>query len=132
MTPDERDTPTGFDAALGTEFLEMDPEAARARVPVRDELLQPNGFVHGGVMASLAESLCSHATWVAVRDEGLVALGQANDVSFLRPISTGHVNAGARVRQRGRTTWVWDVEITDDEGRPCALARLTIAVRPAR
>jgi 1,4-dihydroxy-2-naphthoyl-CoA hydrolase len=36
------------------------------------------------------------------------------------------------VRQRGRTTWVWDVELTDDEGRVCALSRMTIAVRSRR
>jgi uncharacterized protein (TIGR00369 family) len=60
----------------------------------------------------------------------MVAMGQANDTSFLRPIRDGHVNAAATPRHRGRTTWVWDVEITDDDGRVCALARMTIAVRP--
>jgi 1,4-dihydroxy-2-naphthoyl-CoA hydrolase len=42
------------------------------------------------------------------------------------------VNALARTRQRGRTTWVWDCELTDDEGRVCALVRMTVAVRPRR
>jgi acyl-coenzyme A thioesterase PaaI-like protein len=41
------------------------------------------------------------------------------------------VHAEARRRHRGSTTWVWDVDMTDDEGRLCALARVTIAVRPA-
>ena len=59
----------------------------------------------------------------------MVAMGQANDTTFLRPISEGHLNATATPRHRGRTTWVWDVEITDDEGRVCALARVTIAVQ---
>jgi uncharacterized protein (TIGR00369 family) len=62
----------------------------------------------------------------------MVAIGQANDTTFLRPIAAGHINASATPRHRGRTTWVWDVEITDDEGRVCALARMTIAVRPRR
>jgi 1,4-dihydroxy-2-naphthoyl-CoA hydrolase len=35
------------------------------------------------------------------------------------------------VRQRGRTTWVWDCELSDDDGRLCALVRMTVAVRPA-
>ena len=61
----------------------------------------------------------------------MVAIGQANDTAFLRPITDGYVNARATPRHRGRTTWVWDVEVTDDEGRPCALSRMTIAVRPA-
>jgi 1,4-dihydroxy-2-naphthoyl-CoA hydrolase len=42
------------------------------------------------------------------------------------------VNASARARHRGRTTWLWDVEMADDEGRVCALSRVTIAVRPRR
>ena len=42
------------------------------------------------------------------------------------------MNALASRRHRGRTTWVWDVEITDDEGRVCALVRITIAVREGR
>ena len=62
----------------------------------------------------------------------MVSMGQANDTTFLRPIGDGHINASATPRHRGRTTWVWDVEITDDEGRVCALARMTIAVRPRR
>jgi 1,4-dihydroxy-2-naphthoyl-CoA hydrolase len=62
----------------------------------------------------------------------MVAIGQANDTTFLRPIGEGHVNAAATPRHRGRTTWVWDVEITDDDGRTCALSRMTIAVRPQR
>ena len=40
------------------------------------------------------------------------------------------IHAEARARHRGRTTWVWDVEMRDDEGRLCALTRMTIAVRP--
>jgi uncharacterized protein (TIGR00369 family) len=59
-------------------------------------------------------------------------MGQSNDATFLRPVSEGHLNAVARPRHRGRTTWVWDVEISDDDERVCALARITIAVRPAQ
>ena len=59
------------------------------------------------------------------------AQGLANQTSFLRPILAGTVHAVARRRHRGRTTWVWEVEMTDDEDRLCALVRMTIAVRPA-
>ena len=48
-------------------------------------------------------------------------MGQSNHTSFLRPVSEGTVHADGRRRHRGRTTWVWDVEFTDDEGRLCAL-----------
>jgi 1,4-dihydroxy-2-naphthoyl-CoA hydrolase len=125
-------TPSGFAEEIGVEWLDLDPDEARARIAVEPRHLQPYGIVHGGVLASLAESVTSAATYVAVQEDGMVAMGQANDTTFLRPITGGYVNARATPRHRGRTTWVWDVEITDDEGRPCALSRMTIAVRPAR
>lgn len=121
----------GFSELLGIEYLSTAPERARARVPVDDRLRQPFGIVHGGVYASLAESLCSVATYEAVHAEGMVAMGQSNQATFLRPIAAGHVNASANARHRGRTTWIWDCELADDDGRICALVRMTIAVRPA-
>jgi uncharacterized protein (TIGR00369 family) len=121
-----------FDAHIGTEWLEMDEQTARGRIAVSDFHKQPFGLVHGGLYATLAESVCSEATGRIVGPEGRVPLGQSNSTTFLRPISEGHVNALARRRHAGRTTWVWDVEISDDEGRLCALVRMTIAIRPRR
>lgn len=122
----------GFAEELGVEWLDLDPDGARARVAIEPRHLQPYGIVHGGVHSSLAESLTSAATYEAVRAEGKVAMGQASDTSFLRPVGEGHLNAHAVARHRGSTTWLWDVELTDDEGRVCALSRMTIAVRDAR
>jgi 1,4-dihydroxy-2-naphthoyl-CoA hydrolase len=124
--------PSGFAEDIGIEWLTLDPDGASARIAIEQRHLQPYGIVHGGVFASLAESLTSAATYDAVRDEGMVAMGQANDTTFLRPLADGYATASATARHRGRTTWVWDVEIADDEGRVCALSRVTIAVRPRR
>jgi len=119
----------GFDALYGLEVLAVSDEEVTARVAVRDELKQPAGLVHGGVFASIAESITSMATWLAVHDDGRSAQGLSNQTSFLRPILGGTIHAIARRRHRGRTTWVWEVDITDDEDRLCALVRMTIAVR---
>jgi 1,4-dihydroxy-2-naphthoyl-CoA hydrolase len=119
----------GFDKLYGLELLSMDDETVTARVPVRDEIKQPAGLVHGGVYASIAESICSLATYAAVQGDGQTAQGLSNQTSFLRPITEGTVHATGRRRHRGRTTWVWEVDLTDDEGRTCALVRMTIAVR---
>ena len=119
-----------FDGLYGLELLEHSPEEVRAQVRVRDAIKQPMGLVHGGVFASIAESMTSMATAIAVHAEGMSAQGLSNQTSFLRPIVEGTVHAVARRRHRGRTTWVWEVEITDDAGRLCALVRMTIAVRP--
>lgn len=120
---------SGFDVLLGLTITELEDGLARGEVPVRDELKQPYGLVHGGVFATIAESLASLATALAVAPEGRQAMGQANQTNFLRPIIAGTIHGAARARHRGRTSWVWDVEITDDEGRLCALTRMTVAVR---
>ena len=118
-----------FDALYGLQIDTFSEEEVTAHVPVRDEIKQPMGLVHGGVYASVAESLASVATAMAVADEGKQAMGLSNSTSFMRPITEGTVHATARRVHRGRTTWIWDVEITDDQGRRCALTRMTIAVR---
>jgi uncharacterized protein (TIGR00369 family) len=122
---------TGFDALYGLELDDVTEETVVAHVAVRDEIKQPLGLVHGGIYASIAESIASIATALAVMGDGNVATGMSNQTSFLRPITAGTIHATARRLHRGRTTWVWDVEITDDDGRLCAMTRMTIAVRPA-
>ncbi|MGH2913318.1 MAG: PaaI family thioesterase [Solirubrobacteraceae bacterium] len=122
----------GFDRLYGLELLEVSDTEVRARVVVRDDHKQPAGLVHGGLYASIAESISSVATGLAVLPDGNVAMGMSNNTNFLRPITVGTVHAHATRLHRGRTTWMWDVTITDDEGRTCALTRMTIAVRPLR
>jgi uncharacterized protein (TIGR00369 family) len=126
------DGETGRDALgelIGIEHLDAGDGEARARVAVGERVMQPYGLVHGGVYPVVVETICSKATHEAVAGEGKVALGQSNSVTFLRPISAGHVNALARARHRGRTSWVWQVEFTDDDGRLCALGEMVVAVR---
>jgi len=122
--------PVGFDALLGHELLKCTDELVTSRLAVRDELRQPFGLVHGGVFAAIAETLASVGTAVAVVAQGNAAMGLSNQTSFLRPITSGTIHGRAVRRHRGRTTWIWDVEITDDDGRLCAMSRMTIAVRP--
>ncbi|HEX3872890.1 MAG TPA: PaaI family thioesterase [Solirubrobacteraceae bacterium] len=124
--------PKGFDALYGLELLDVSSDEVRGQVAVRDEVRQPFGLVHGGVYASIAESLASIGTAVEVLKQGLTAMGMSNNTTFLRSITAGTVHARARPLHRGRTTWVWDVEITDDDARLCATSRVTIAVRAPR
>ncbi|HEX4033278.1 MAG TPA: PaaI family thioesterase [Solirubrobacteraceae bacterium] len=119
-----------FDSLYGMRRFDMHEDSARGEVEVRRELMQPWGLIHGGVYASMAESLASWATALVVAADGNLVMGMSNNTSFLRPISAGTIHALASRRHRGRTTWVWDVDFSDDEGRLCATSRVTVAVRP--
>ena len=102
---------------LELQVISRAEDEVQARVPVTDALKQPLGLVHGGVFATLADQLTATESARAI----------SSHTSFLRPITQGAVNATARRRHNGRTTAVWEVDITDDEGRLCALVRITLA-----
>jgi uncharacterized protein (TIGR00369 family) len=106
------------------------PEHCRSAIIVGPQHLQPYGIVHGGVYSSLAEALASWGTHQTVFEHGMGAIGQSINVTFLRPVTEGRIHADARAIHRGRTSWVWDVEMSDDAGRLCATARMLVAVRP--
>jgi uncharacterized protein (TIGR00369 family) len=119
----------GFDGLYGLQLIDFSDTDVHAQVTVRDELKQGMGLVHGGVYASMAETMASLATALAVYAQGDMAMGLSNNTSFLRPVTQGVVHGHATRIHRGRTTWVWDVRFTDEEGRACAVTRMTVAVR---
>jgi 1,4-dihydroxy-2-naphthoyl-CoA hydrolase len=127
---DSYPSPGTLDDVLGFELLEASPDRCRGRFAVEKRVQQPLGLVHGGAFAALAESMVSATTHLAVSDEGNVALGQSNSTSFFRPAKEGTVHAEGSPLHRGRSSWVWDVRFTDDDDRLCAVARVTVAIRP--
>lgn len=124
---DERETLSG---ALGLVWGTQEDGVTEASVPVVDVVRQPMGLVHGGVYATIAETIATMATAAAVMPEGSTAQGLSNTTNFLRPIHDGTIHARGDRVHRGRTTWVWDVACSDDRGRVCAVSRVVIAVRP--
>ena len=102
------------------------------RSDVKKAIVTPAARI-GLVLGVTATAVVVAATPSFAADALTVTEGRAisNQTSFLRPITEGTIHAEARRRHRGRTTWVWEVEITDDHGRLCALVRMTIAVRDA-
>jgi len=121
--------PTGLDALLGLVLTDVSDGLVRAELPIRDELRQPRGLVHGGVYAAIAETIASTGTYIGVGDEEAMVMGLSNLTSFMRPMTEGTIHAVARARHRGRTTWLWEVDLLDDAERLCAASRVTIAVR---
>ncbi len=123
-----------FDAVYGLQVLEEDLPAgvSRGRIEVRPEICDHGGAVAGGVLAAAAEAIASRGTWQAVMSDGLAAQGLSNDTTAFAPVTSGHVDAVARVVGRTDTEWIWSVEFADAAGRPCGLSRVTVAVRPMR
>lgn len=127
-------TPVPFekalDGTLGFEVLSLTDELARGRVNVTDRVKQMWGLVHGGVYAALAEMLASEATVSSIYGDGMIAVGLSNHTSFLRPVFKGAIHAEAQRLHRGRSTWLWEVHLKDDNDRLCAVSRVTLAIRP--
>jgi uncharacterized protein (TIGR00369 family) len=117
----------GFDNELGLEYIELTPEGGRARLQIKDKLLQMAGIVHGGVYCSIIESVASVSggVWLAEHGGGTV-VGVNNNTDFLRAISTGTVTAVSTPIHRGRRQQLWLVTITDDNDRVVARGQVRL------
>jgi uncharacterized protein (TIGR00369 family) len=113
-------------ARMGIEVLEASAQSVTARMPV-DGNLQPYGVLHGGATAALCETVGSIGASVAAPDR--MAMGIELNVNHLRAVAGGSITAVGTALHTGRTTAVWDVRVTDDDGRLVAVGRLTLAVR---
>ncbi|HXY72535.1 MAG TPA: PaaI family thioesterase [Actinomycetota bacterium] len=111
---------------MGIEVLEASGQSVTARMPV-DGNLQPYGVLHGGATAALCETVGSIGASIAAPDR--MAMGIELNVNHLRSVGGGSITAVGTVLHSGRTTAVWDVRVTDDDGRLVAVGRLTLAVR---
>ena len=112
---------------LGIEWIEATPERVVARMPVAGNV-QPFGVLHGGATAALVESIGSVGAWLHGGDD-IVPLGIEVNVNHLRSVRNGFVTGTGTPLHAGRTTTVWDVTVTDDEGRRTAVGRLTVLLR---
>ena len=130
--PPDDELQGGFIKLIGIRTEEATADRVVLTCPVTPDLHQPFGLVHGGAYAALAESMASATTHLAVQGDGDFAVGQSNHTHFFRPATEGAVHAEGTPIHRGRTSWVWDVSFTDDEGRLCASSRVTLSVRPAK
>ncbi len=119
-----------FEGFLDLDWIELTEERARVRFEVRESLKQPLGLLHGGIYSAVAETIASVATAVAVWKNGFTAAGMSNNASFLRPVTSGALEAVGRRRGRDDDRWVWTIDFLDEQGKLCALVEVTLAVRP--
>jgi 1,4-dihydroxy-2-naphthoyl-CoA hydrolase len=105
---------------LGIEFDDVRPDRVVARLRVRPELLAPNDYLHAATVVALADTACGCGTLAGAPDFTTIEL-KAN---FLATVLDGELVCTAERRHGGRTTQVWDAEVTCD-GRVLALFRCT-------
>lgn len=111
-----------FDEKLGLEFTELTAERVAGRAPVAGNT-QPFGLWHGGASATLVESLGSLGATVHAGPHRR-AVGTDLNISHLRSAREGWVHGVATAIHLGRTSAVYQVELTDDHGRLLAIGRL--------
>ncbi|MGY4831002.1 hotdog fold thioesterase [Sphaerotilaceae bacterium SBD11-9] len=114
-------------AHLGIEFLEVGDDFIRARVPVDKRTHQPMGILHGGISVVLAETLGSCGAAFA-SPPGHRAVGLDINANHLRSVSEGWVTGVARPFHIGRTTHVWQIELTNERGQLTCVSRITMAI----
>lgn len=115
---------------LGIRPLHIDPDRVELEMDVDHRVHQPMGLLHGGASAVLAESAASLGAYLSC-GEGEYAVGTDLNISHLRARTGGTVRAVATPVRKGRTMQVWAIDIVDEDSRPVAVARCTLAVRKA-
>ena len=119
----------GWDSALGLHIEELTPTRVVAYVDIDGRHHQGYGIVHGGVWASVVESVGSHGAAVAAHEMtgNMAVVGVANSTDFLRPHRTGRVRATGTPILTGRTQQIWLVEIErEDDGKLVARGQLRV------
>ena len=111
---------------LGIEFTVVSNEVMRSRMQVRRPLLAWNGFLHGGSVVALADSTCGYGTVASLPDDAVGFTTIELKSNFLGTAREGYVICEARPLHRGRTTQVWDAEVSvEGADRPIAHFRCT-------
>ena len=113
---------------LGIKYTEIGENYICGKIPVDEKTKQPMGLLHGGASVVLAESLGSLASNFCVDTEKEYCVGLEINANHVRGVSSGYVYGKATAIHIGRKTHLWDIDITNEEGKLVCKSRLTIAV----
>ena len=115
---------------LDIRFEAFDDESLTASMVVDPRTHQPYGLLHGGASVVLAETLGSTASYLCIDSSTFYCVGLEVNANHLRGLRSGRVTAVARPLHLGRTTQVWDIRLSGDDGKLSCVSRLTMAVVP--
>ena len=113
---------------LSIEYVAIDADSLTAKMPVTEKVHQPDGVLHGGATLALAESVGSAAAQVLIAEGRGQIRGLELSGNHIKSVRSGHVWAKATVLHRGRTTQLWQIHITDDEGVLVSVVKFTTMI----
>ena len=119
---------------LGIEFLHVTSERVSARLPVRPDLLAPNGFLHAASVIALADTACGYGSIETMPEDAAGFTTIELKSNFLGTARDGSISCEATPQHLGRTTQIWDATVRHDAtGRVIALFRCTqMILRPSQ
>ena len=113
---------------LDINFTEIGSDFLTATMPVNSRVHQPMGLLHGGATVALAETVASYAAHLFVGDPSKEVRGIEITANHIKSIRDGRVTATARPIHKGRTTQLWEVRVTDEEGNLISLCKMTCII----
>ncbi|WP_372756547.1 PaaI family thioesterase [Mariniflexile sp.] len=117
---------------LNIEVIDFGDDFLVARMPVNSRVYQPDGVLHGGATAALAESVGSFASHIFVDTEKYFVRGIEISANHLKSIKEGYVFAKATFIHKGRTTQLLDIKVTDEFNNLISVCKLSTISLPKR
>ena len=124
----EESTKNTLMETLGIKYIDVGIDYLVASMPVTPKVHQPDGVLHGGASVALAESVGSAASFLFLKGEDVVVRGLEISANHIKSKSEGVVYAKATFIHRGRTTQIWNIDITDEAGKLISKSKLTTIV----
>nr|WP_298137880.1 hotdog fold thioesterase [uncultured Pseudomonas sp.] len=115
---------------LDIRFESYDDQSLTASMVIDPRTHQPYGLLHGGASVVLAETLGSTASYLCIDSSRFYCVGLEVNANHLRGLRSGRVSAVARAVHLGRTTHVWDIRLSGEDGKASCISRLTMAIVP--
>jgi 1,4-dihydroxy-2-naphthoyl-CoA hydrolase len=116
--------------ALDIKYTEMGVNYICGTMPVGPKTHQPVGLLHGGASCVLAESLGSLGSALIADARKNNVTGLEINANHIKAKTDGIVSGKASLIHYGRTTHIWQIEITDEEGALVCISRLTVLIVP--
>ena len=110
---------------LKIEFIDVGDDFLKARMPVNKRVYQPDGILHGGATAALAESVGSAAVFVLNKNPRAIVRGIEITANHLRSVSKGYIHAIAKPINLGKRIQLWEIRVNDENGSLISICKLT-------